>query len=89
MKLFIISFIRLSRLVWIGHVNRMDKERKVYSIFYNQPQGTQVRGRPKSRWVDCVLSDIKKYNIRNWKEQSRDSGIWRRSIMEAKAHIGL
>jgi len=30
------------------------------NIFYNQPQGTRVRGRPKSRWMDCVLSDIKK-----------------------------
>ena len=69
----IVSFIRLSRLRWIGHVDRMDKERKVYNIFYNQPQGTRVR--PKNRWMDCVLSDIKKCKIRNWKEQSRDRGI--------------
>ena len=40
----IISLIRLSRLKWIGHENRMDKERKVYNIFYNQ--GTRVKGRP-------------------------------------------
>jgi hypothetical protein len=31
----IISFIRLSRLIWIGHVNMMDKERNVHNIFYN------------------------------------------------------
>jgi hypothetical protein len=36
----IVPFIRLSRLKWIGHVNRIDKGRKVYNIFYNQPQGT-------------------------------------------------
>ena len=85
----IISFIRLSRLRWIGHVNRMDKERKVYNIFYNQPQGTRVRGRPKNRWMDFVLSDIKECKIRNLKELSRDRGIWRRSIMEAEGRIGL
>ena len=34
----IIPFIRLSRLRWIVHVNRMDKERKVYNIFYNQEE---------------------------------------------------
>ena len=56
----IISFIRLSRLRWIGHVVRMEKERKVYNIFYNNPQGTRVRGRPTNRWMDFVLSDIKK-----------------------------
>ena len=54
----IISFIRLNRLRWIGHVNRVDKERKVYNIFYIQPQDTRVRERPKNRWKDCVLSDI-------------------------------
>ena len=72
----IISFIRLSTLRWIGHVNRMDKER---NIFYNQPQGIRVRGMPKNRWMDCVLSDIEKCKITNWKEQSRERGIWRRS----------
>ena len=85
----IISFIRLSRLRWIGHVNRMGKERKVYNIFYNQPQGTRVRGRPKIRWMDCVLSDIKKSKIWKWKEQSRDIWIRRRSIMETKVRIEL
>ena len=28
----ILSSVRLSKLKWIGHVNRMDKERKVYNI---------------------------------------------------------
>ena len=44
----IISFIKLSRLRWIGYVNRMDKERKVYNIFYNQSQATQIMERPKN-----------------------------------------
>ena len=34
------------------------------------------------------MSDIKKCKIRNWKEQSRDRGIWRKSIVEAKAALG-
>jgi hypothetical protein len=79
MKLYeeveILSFIRLSRLRWIGHVNRMDKERKIYNIFYNQPQGTRIKGRSKNRWMNCVLSGIKKCKIRNWKEHSKDKGI--------------
>ena len=55
----IISFIRLSRMRWIGHVIRLDKERKIFNIFYNQPQGTRIRGRSKNRWMDSILSDIK------------------------------
>ena len=40
-------------------MNRIVRERKVYNIFYNQPQGTRVRGRPKNRWIHYVLSEIK------------------------------
>jgi hypothetical protein len=34
----IILFIRLSRLRWIGHVNRMDKEREVYNMTHGGEQ---------------------------------------------------
>ena len=42
-------------------MNRMDKERKVHNKFYNHPQGTLVR--PKNRWMECVLSDIKNVKL--------------------------
>ena len=35
----IISFIRLSRLKWIGLVNSMDKEREVYNM---TPGGEEI-----------------------------------------------
>ena len=56
----IVLFIRLSKLRLIDHVNRMDKERKAYNLFHNEPQGTRVRARLKNRWMDRVLPDIKK-----------------------------
>jgi hypothetical protein len=49
-----VSFIRINRLRWIGHFNRMDNKRMVYQFFVNQPQGSRPRGGPKSRWWDCV-----------------------------------
>jgi hypothetical protein len=45
----IVSFIRINRLRWIGHANRMDNKRMVYKIVANQPQGSRPIGRPKSR----------------------------------------
>ena len=31
----ILSFVRIIRLNWIGHVNRMDSERKESQVFSN------------------------------------------------------
>ena len=36
----IVSNVRLGRLRWIGHINRMSNNRKVKQIFKLQPQGT-------------------------------------------------
>jgi hypothetical protein len=42
----ILSFVRISRLKWIGHVNRMENKRTVSQVFNNIPQGSRPRGRP-------------------------------------------
>ena len=64
----ILSFVRISRLSWIGHVNRMDSKRKVSQVFNNNLQGSRLRGRPKSRWWNCEHADINKYKSKTWKE---------------------
>jgi hypothetical protein len=43
-----LSFVRTSRLNWIGHVTRVDSRRKVFHVFKDNPQGSQLRGRPKT-----------------------------------------
>jgi hypothetical protein len=52
--IYIVSFIRINRLRWIGHDNRMDNKRMMYQVFANQSQESQPRG----RWWDCVYGDI-------------------------------
>ena len=42
--LYILSVVRISRLSWISHVNRMDSKRKVSQVFNNNPQGSRLRG---------------------------------------------
>jgi len=41
-------------------------------------------GRPKTRWEDDVLEDIKSINVRNWKKvvQNRDS--WKKVVEQAR-----
>jgi hypothetical protein len=39
--IYIVLFIRINRLRWIGHVNRMDS-RIMYQVFANQRQGSEI-----------------------------------------------
>ena len=41
----ILSFVRISQLNWICHVNRMNSNRKISQVFNNNPQGSRIRGR--------------------------------------------
>ena len=46
----ILSFVRISRLYWIGHVNGMDSKIKVSQVFKSNAQGRRLREEPKNRW---------------------------------------
>jgi hypothetical protein len=41
----ILTFVRISRVNWIGNVNRMDSKRS--QVFNNNPQGSRLGGGPK------------------------------------------
>ena len=43
------SFVIISRLIWIGHINRIDSNRKIIQVFNNNLQGSRLRRRLKSR----------------------------------------
>jgi hypothetical protein len=47
------------------------------------------KGRPRMRWLDDVESDLKKMEVKEWKEKLRDTEQWRLVVEEAKAHPGL
>ncbi|PSN55514.1 hypothetical protein C0J52_02612, partial [Blattella germanica] len=66
------SFIIISRLRWLGHVGRLEKHRKAKMITTQRIEGTRMRERPRSCWVDCVECDLAKFRIRNWTKQDED-----------------
>ena len=49
-----------------------------------KPMSKRPIGRPKARWEDGGLEDIKSMNVRNWKKvvQSRDS--WKEVVEQAR-----
>ena len=49
--LAVLLLVRINRLYWSGDFNRMDSKSQVRN---NNPKGSRLRGRPKSRWWNCV-----------------------------------
>ena len=41
-------------------------------------------GRPKTRWENDVLEDIKDINISNWKKVAHNRDIWKNVVEQAR-----
>ena len=85
----IMKTIKIGRLRWAGHVERMSDESVPKKILHTKPQGRRSVGRPKLRWLDGVQRDIEAVGIRDWRSTCQDRRRWRLMLEEAKAHNGL
>jgi hypothetical protein len=41
-------------------------------------------GRPKTRWEDDVMEDIKNMNIRSWKKVAQNRDSWKKVVEQAR-----
>jgi len=53
----IIEKIRLHRLLWFGHIQRMEENRIPKRVLYMNLGTRRLRGRPRNRWHDEVRED--------------------------------
>jgi hypothetical protein len=49
--------IRLNRLRWFGHVQRMEENRIPKKVLYMNLEATRLSGRPRNKWKDEVRED--------------------------------
>jgi hypothetical protein len=70
----IINYIKVQRLSWFGHVQRMPDTRTVKKIFNWKPLTKRSQGRPKYRWEDSIKQDICQMKIKNWIAYVQDRG---------------
>ena len=55
-------------------------------LFEKDPEGSRGVGRPKTRWIDGVQSDLSALNIRNWKRTAQDRPTWINVLQKAKSN---
>jgi hypothetical protein len=64
----IVKCIKEQRISWLGHLERMEKERMPKKIFTQEMEGTRRRGRPRKRWREKVERDLKVLGVRRCRE---------------------
>jgi hypothetical protein len=85
----IVRFIKSQQIRWLGQIERMHDTSILKKKLYGKLYATRRRGRPKTRWLDDVSTDLRKMGINEWRVRARDREVWRRIGMEVKAHPGL
>ena len=66
------------RLRWYGHVVRREEGSCERQIMDMEVGGRRKRGRPRTRWKDCVMTDSREKNLDLGMAEDRSS--WRRLI---------
>jgi hypothetical protein len=85
----IITYIKINRLSWAGHVIRLEEQNPARRLFAAVVEGRLQKGRPKLRWEDGVTSDAKKLGERHWRSTARNRDGWQKLLRKALAQSGM
>ena len=70
--------VREIRLRWYGHVMRMKDDNEVKKVMYMKVPGKRPVGRPKARWMERIVKDMKELKITE--DDTQDRRFWRSRI---------
>jgi hypothetical protein len=79
---YIVRFIKSLRI-------RMENNAMPKRMLKGRLYSKKRKAQPRMRWLDDVESDLKKMEVKGWKEKMRDREQWRLVVEEAKAPPGL
>jgi hypothetical protein len=66
----------------------MDQARPTRKLLDWKHMGTRPVRKPRQRWQEDVMEDLKNLKVKNWKETAKDRRTWRDLGEEAKTHKG-
>jgi hypothetical protein len=76
--------VTIQRIRWLGHVERMEDNAMPKRMLKGRLYSKRRKGRPRMRWLDDVESDLKKMEVKGWKEKMRGREQWRLVVEGAK-----
>jgi hypothetical protein len=79
--------IRLNRLRWIGHVQKMEENRippPQKKLLYMNMETTRMRRRPRNRWQDEVREDGRIVGGKGWEEIVCNREEWKKLLGTAR-----
>jgi hypothetical protein len=79
-KLTVIETIRLNRLRWFGHVQRVGENRIPKRVLYMNLGTRRLRGRPRNRWQDEVREDGRIVGGEGWQEKVHNKEEWKKFL---------
>jgi hypothetical protein len=81
MRFIAIFFIMIKsrRMIWAGHVARMEEKRNAFRILVGKPEGKRPLGRPRRRWLDNIKIDLVElgWDGLYWVDLARNRDQWR------------
>jgi hypothetical protein len=82
-------FINAQRIKWLGPIQRMDQARPTRKRLDWNPMGNRPVGKPKQRWQEDIMEDLKKLKVENWKEAAKDRRTRRDLAEKTQIYKGL
>ena len=80
----VIETLRLNRLRWFGHVQRMEENGITKRVLYMDLETTRLRGKPRNRWQDEVREDGRIVGGEGWQENVHDRKEWKKLLRTAR-----
>lgn len=66
------------------HVYKMKEQNPCKRSLFGDIHNGRPRGRPRNRWWNAVLDDLKLLRLRDWKSAAEDREGWRTILYETK-----
>jgi hypothetical protein len=76
----IVRYVKSKRMVWLGHVMRMEGERIPKRVLEWKPMGRRNRERPRKRWMEDSEKYMQIMGIRLWRKLCKERAEWKEIV---------